>query len=242
MKQAILDRMFPREREFQPVNRGLFRGCEMYLSMRDQFHLCYGTYEREIAEDFARLALDSGSFIDIGAGEGCYSVYMVRNTTAKIFAFEKAGESRALLMNNLARNGDDEGRSMVSHRRLGIAEDGNESSAMALDAIVDRLVWPVFLNINDVEDPTLVLKGATKVLAMSRGRVIIEVHDAAVESECAELLMAAGYQVEVVGSAWWRKVIRDGRTAAINRWIVAEKVAELEASEFCNSARRLPAE
>ena len=56
MKQAILDRMFPREREFQPVNHGLFRGCEMYLSMRDQFHLCYGTYEREIAEHFARLA------------------------------------------------------------------------------------------------------------------------------------------------------------------------------------------
>lgn len=229
MKQAILDRMFPREREFQPVNHGLFRGCEMYLSMRDQFHLCYGTYEREIAEHFARLARDCGSFIDIGAGEGCYSVYMMRNTTAKVFAFEVAGKSRALLMNNLARNGDGEGRSMVSHRQLGVAdEDGEESSAMAVDSIADRLMGPVFLNVNDVESPFAVLKGAKEVLAMADGRVVVEVHDEATETSCVELLEAAGFQVEIVGSAWWRKVIRDGRKAERNQWIVAEKVAGLE--------------
>ena len=229
MKQAILDRVFPREREFQPVNHGLFRGCEMYLSMRDQFHLCYGTYEREIAEHFARLARDCGSFIDIGAGEGCYSVYMMRNTTAKVFAFEAAGESRALLMNNLARNGDSEGRSLVSHRRLGVsADDDEESSAMALDSIVDRLAQPAFLNINDVESPSAVLKGAVKVLAKADGRVIVEVHDEATETECVELLEAAGFQVEIVGSAWWRKVIRDGREAKLNQWIVAEKAARLD--------------
>ena len=227
MKQAILDRVFPREREFQPVHHGLFRGCEMYLSMRDQFHLCYGTYEREIAGHFARLADNCGSFVDIGAGEGCYSVYMMRNTAAKVFAFEAAGESRALLMNNLARNGDREGRSLVSHRRLGVAddEDANEASAMALDSLVDRLTGPVFLNINDVESPVAVLKGAGAVLAMAEGRVIVEVHDEATERECASLLKEAGYAVEIVGSAWWRTVIRDGRKAERNQWIVAEKVA-----------------
>jgi precorrin-6B methylase 2 len=232
MKQAILDRVFPREREFQPVNHGLFRGCEMYLSMRDQFHLCYGTYEREIAEHFARLAQDCGSFIDIGAGEGCYSVYMMRNTSAKVFAFEAAGESRALLMNNLARNGDGEGRSMVSHRRLDAAGDDDEeeeSSVMDLDSIAKRLTGPVFLHINDVENPVAVLKGAGKVLAMVDGRVIVEVHAEETEAECAKFLEAAGYQMEIVGSAWWRKVIRDGRKAERNQWIVAEKVAGLEA-------------
>ena len=146
-----------------------------------------------------------------------------------LFRSEAAGKSRALLMNNLARNGDGEGRSLVSHRQLGVAgEGGEESSAMAVDSIVDRLTGPVFVNINDVESPSAVLKGAEQVLAMADGRVIVEVHDEATETECVELLVTAGYQVEIVGSAWWRKVIRDGRTAERNQWIVAEKAAGLE--------------
>ncbi len=225
MKQAILDRVFPRQREFQPVNHGLFRGCEMYLSMRDQFHLCYGTYEREIAEHFVRLSRDCECFIDVGAGEGCYSVYMVRHTRAKVFAFEAAGESRAMLMNNLARNGDSEGRSLVSHRRLGVGGD-DKPSTMALDSMLDRLVAPVFLNINDVENPSEVLQGASAVLATADSRVIVEVHDESMERQCSELLEAAGFEVEIVGSAWWRKVVRDGRKSAHNQWIVARAAAD----------------
>ena len=225
MKQAVLDRVFPREREFQPVTRGLFRGCEMYLSMRHQFHICYGTYEREIASHFERLAECCGSFVDIGAGEGCYSVYMMRNTEAQIFAFEAGGESRAMLMNNLARNGDAEGRSVVSHRRLGGAD--NNEDALHLNAIEDRLKGPVFLNLNDVDDPQQVLLGAGNLLAQSDCRVIVEVIDEGTEANCAQLLRDADFKVEIVGSAWWRKVVRDGRHVAHNQWIVAEKLQSL---------------
>jgi FkbM family methyltransferase len=225
VKQALLNRIFPVEREFQPVAHGLFGGCEMYLSMRHQFHVCYGTYEREIAAHFRHCAEDCVTFLDIGAAEGYYAVYMMRNTNARVLAFEPEGESRALLMNNLARNGDSEGRSMVSHRFVGdengVGED--ESAAVTtVDAMLDRLAeGPVFLKIDVEGAEAAVLRGATQVLAMPSTRLIVETHGEQEELDCIEILQGAGYHTEVIGQAWWRCVLNEGRTLEHNRWLVA---------------------
>jgi hypothetical protein len=224
VKQALLNRIFPVEREFQPVSRGLFGGCEMYLSMRHQFHVCYGTYEREIAGHFEELARDCATFADIGAAEGYYAVYMMKNTDARVMAFEPEGESRALLMNNLARNGDSEGRSMVSHRLVGDGDSVEEfgaGKATTVDSLIDRITGPVFLKIDVEGAEAAVLRGASKVLAMPGTRLIVETHGEQEENDCIEILKEAGYETRVVGQAWWRCVLNEGRTLDHNRWLVA---------------------
>ena len=228
VKQALLDRLLPTEREFQPVSRGLFDGCEMYLSMRHQFHVCYGTYEREIAPHFEKLAQGCRSFADIGAAEGYYAVYMMKNTDSRVLAFEPESDSRALLMNNLARNGDREGRSVVSHRFVGDADtvvDAGHEKATTIDSMIDRMEGPVFLKIDVEGAEAAVLRGATDVLAMPDTRLIVETHGEQEEKDCIAILKAAGYDVEIVGQAWWRCILNEGRTLEHNRWLVATQTA-----------------
>lgn len=220
MKQAILDSVFPDKREITNIRRGLFEGCEMNLTPRHQFHVAYGTYELEVSPHFEQLAIGADHFFDIGAAEGYYSMYMLKHSDAKVYAFEPEREACDQLLANFERNTRDGHRVAFAER---LVSDRESNETITVDGVARNLHGAIFMKIDVEGNEAAVLRGAEDVLSRSDTRVIIEVHGHEEEKECLWILDDHGYNVEYVSPAWWRSVVKDGRSGEHNRWLVAER-------------------
>src|SRR5437763_773300 len=90
--------LLPPERRPRKILAGSFRGITMDLSPRSQMQLYLGLYERETYRWLNNLSQGIGSAVDIGAGEGMFTVYFCHKTkAAKVFAFEPEPSRVALL-------------------------------------------------------------------------------------------------------------------------------------------------
>jgi predicted RNA methylase len=78
----------------------------MELDLMCQTQLYLGLFERELYKWVAKLSTDINTAIDIGAGEGEYTLQLLAKTSAKkVFAFEPSPSNRARLITNLELNG-----------------------------------------------------------------------------------------------------------------------------------------
>ena len=204
------------------IRRGFLGGCEAYLSKRDRFPIRTGTYEREVTEHFSKLANRAEAFVDIGAAEGFFSMYVLRNTEAKVFVFEDSETCRERLHENLARNS---GR----HDRFAFpaedAEFSTENPSPTIDALVAGIDGPVMIKIDAPEDELGLLEGADETLTRDDTRVLIKLPSKVIESRCMWLLDEYGFNVELIGPAWWRAIVKDPGNQSGSRWLIAEKSA-----------------
>lgn len=218
---ALKNRFVQPGRRDRAIRVGPFRGLTMTLDLTSQAQLWLGLFEREITGRLGALARGVNTAIDVGAAEGEYSLFFLRHTTARrVIAFEPDAVCRSYFFENLVLNGrrDDPRLSLIA-QFVGAGDRGQT----CLDALLPVIQSPCLIKV-DVDGGELdVLRGALKLANLPDTRWIIETHSAELERDCAALLTAAGYTVEIVPNAWWRVIIPELRPSTQNRWLIATR-------------------
>lgn len=203
-------------RELHSIRRGLLDGCSIYLSKKERFPVRSGFYERELRSPFATLAADCRIFVDVEAGRGFLSAYVLRHTRARVFAFESNPELGGILLRNLGCNTEDPGRVRFYGE--------TDPSDITLDRLIGAEEGPVLLKIDVPRGAEFtILAGAEALLDREDTRVVMRLSDHASEVRAMGVLDEHGFNVSLVAPAWWRPVVPDAFFAAESVWLVAEK-------------------
>lgn len=200
------------------IKGGLFKGLIMDLDLADQMQLYLGLFEREIHGWLEQFVAGARTAIDIGAGEGEYTLYFLCKTSvSKVFSFEPSSESRHALEANLKNNyRETDPRLHVWSMFVGCAGENH----LSLDSLLERISFPCVIKVDVDGGERDILEGASELSRCGPTRWIVETHSEQLERSCMSLLKNAGLQVQVVPNAWWRKIIPELRHGQ-NRWVVA---------------------
>jgi len=206
----------------QHVLLGLNRGLIMHLDLRDDLQRKLGIWEREIAHVFAKTRKEIHTAVDVGAGDGFYTLFLLAKTTAKrVFAFEPSREASRLLQLNLVANNMDRDRRLVLSAESVGAIAGSGSTT--LGSLAGEIKTPCLIKI-DVEGAEVdVLFGAEAILSLQDIIWVIETHSRELEQQCEDCLAGHGYDVVIVPNARWRSLLPELRPIPHNRWIVARR-------------------
>ncbi|MEQ1948425.1 MAG: FkbM family methyltransferase [Bryobacteraceae bacterium] len=192
----------------------------MSLDLQSETQLWLGTFEREIGSWLRQFAAGAEIGIDVGAGHGEYTLFLLTKTQAsRIWAFEPDEATVALLRQNLALNGQgDSERLTIVPRPAGCG--ANEVALNSLDIPADR---SCFVKIDVEGFESSVLRSAQNLLRGSDVRFIIETHSADQERECLEILRGAKFHTRIADQGWWRMLVPENRPIVHNRWLMAWK-------------------
>lgn len=201
------------------VLTGLLAGTRLQLDLRSQMQIWLGLWERELNLSFRTLSRDAATFLDVGAGEGFYSVFGLRRTAIpRVLAFEPLEGRCERIQKNLHLNGyERDPRIEIRDLFVGTADPPR---SVTLDEIAVGLVDPCLVKIDIEGGEACALSHASSLLARPT-RWIVEVHSAQLERECLEIFRNWGYEVRIVSPAWWRRVVAENRWMEGNRWIIA---------------------
>jgi hypothetical protein len=214
--------LFSREARARTIPLGLYRGLTMQLDLTRQLQLFLGLAERETHARIRNACASLGAAIDVGAGEGELTVFMLRRTAAKrVFAFEPSQSGRDKIVSNLALNNCSAApRVFVSPNFVG-SRDGHDTCA--LDSLIGDLSAPVFIKI-DVDGAEMdVLKGASRLLHVPGCSWLVETHSATLEQGCLETFRQAGYKTCIIPKGWYRCFLPETRPSPHNRWLFANR-------------------
>jgi hypothetical protein len=192
----------------------------MELHPTSPLDMYLGLYEYELARHIERLCTPGTVCFDVGGFDGYYALVLARLSGSTVVVFDSDAESCARVRRNCDLNPELGAR--VDIRRAYVAFETNpEHEAVALDDLLARGEVPVPGLIKmDVDRAELsALTGAKGLLAEHRPHLIVEVHSAELERQCAELMLALGYRPSIVTERRW---LRENRPIEHNRWIVAE--------------------
>jgi hypothetical protein len=194
----------------------------MNLDLHHQMQLYLGLFEAELAPWLRAFASGAATAIDVGAGYGEYSLFvLVHSKAARVMAFEPEGEARSAFAANLKLNAlERPDRLVISDRMVGETCDARTTT---LDSLAQVIKGPCFVKIDVEGHEVKVLRGSSKLLGMKDVSWIIETHAPGLEATCLSLLRAAGLEARIVYPAWWRAVIPENRPSIHNRWIVASR-------------------
>jgi methyltransferase FkbM-like protein len=217
----LKEALFPAGTAPRAIRAGILRGVRMEIDFAGQTQHYLGLYERELYPSVRRLARGARTLLDVGAAEGMYSLYfLARSGVRRVVAFEPS-DRRAGLLRNLRLNGLEGDPRFVLRTEFVGAADG--PGTVCLDSLLGEVELPCVVKV-DVEGAEAdVLRGAAELLRRGGTAWVIETHSAALERECLEILREAGHRARVVGNAWWRRWIPEGRPIPHNRWVVSEK-------------------
>jgi hypothetical protein len=213
--------LVPSGRHPRTIRGGLFKGIRMELDLRYQTQLYLGFFERELYPWIQKLSMGVRTAIDIGAGEGEYTLYFLTQTSAQVLAFEPCEDSRRRCLTNVALNVHDVDRSerfMLSSKYVG-SVNGDES--LTLDSLLPLIRMPCLIKIDVDGGEVDILHGAENLLRFPDVRWIIETHSKELEEGCVELFTRAGFVTRIVPNAWWRVIVPELRPSVHNRWLVA---------------------
>ena len=205
----------------EPV-AGLWRGIKMNLDLSSQAQLYFGLWEREVGRWVLRLGKGIGSAVDVGAGQGEYTLYfLLRSTAQTVLAVEPSAAERSSLEGNLRLNG------LLAEPRLrlfkGRAAAVSAAGTARLDSLVSGAASPFLVKVDVDGGEVEVLDGALELLHRADTRWVIETHAMELERECLARFAAEGYQSRIVPNAWWRALAPERRPVEQNRWLVAWK-------------------
>ena len=195
----------------------------MSLDLQSDTQLWLGAFEREIGSWLCRFAQGVAVGIDVGAGNGEYTLFLLLRTKAKqVVAFEPDPDCIELLRLNLSLN------HLVASERLVIVTSpaGKGPTEISLDSLDIHTSGPCLIKIDVEGHEASVLRSAARLLRRKDVRLIIETHSADVEGQCLAILGEANFVTQVVGQAGWRALLPENRPIAHNRWLVAWKRQE----------------
>jgi hypothetical protein len=194
----------------------------MHLDLQSETQLWIGTFEREVSGWLRRFSRGIVTGIDVGAGHGEYTLFLLAKTSAqRVVAFEPDAKTIASLRANLSLNELGESNRLVLFDRF--VGGGQSHDEMALDALPFSITGPCLVKIDVEGREASVLRGARRLLVQEDLRLIVETHCEEAERDCMALLQDAGYRMRVVSQGWWRGLLPENRPSPHNRWLVAWK-------------------
>jgi len=204
------------------IQSGPFRGLKMELDLRGQTQVYLGLFEREVHPWVSELSRGIHTAIDIGSAQGEYLLYFLSRTPAQqVLGFEPDETCWPALRRNLALNSlTDDPRLSLSNQFIS-AQDGHRN--ISLDSIVPRIGGPCLVKMDVDGQEGNILAGASKFLAQTQARFIVETHSESLEREVIGIFTDAGYQTQIITQAWWRLFVPEHRPGAQNRWLVATR-------------------
>lgn len=207
---------------------GPFQGLRMSLDLTCQSQLYLGLFERELYKWLKRLSRGINTAVDIGAGEGEYTLYFLFKSSAKkVFAFEPDADNRARLMSNLELNElADSSRLVLSSKFVGAFD---KEDTCTLDALLPSILPPCLIKMDVDGGEVRILQGASRLLNVPQVSWIIETHSQQLEEDCIRILRQAGFRTTIVRNAWWRIFIPELRPSLHNRWLIAVKGRDMQA-------------
>jgi len=207
------------ERVPRTIVSGPFRGIRMNLDLSYQTQLYLGLFERETHPWLKRLAKGISTGIDIGAADGEYTLFLLKNTRApKIHSFEPNPDMVSRLNSNLRLNHELElERLQMSTKFVGRSSSGD---MICLDSLAQDILCPCLIKIDVDGAEAEILAGASAIRAMPDVRWLIETHSEKLERSCLKSLQSAGFEIEIIRNAWWRAILPEQRPTAHKRWLV----------------------
>jgi len=192
----------------------------MDLDLACQAQLYLGLYEKEIAPWLEKLSCGIRTAIDAGAGEGEYTLYFLKKTSAcKVLAFDHSASAQKLLsanlkLNDLARDS----RLQCFAKRL---SSSSSNCSHTLDSLASLTSLPCLIKVDVDGTEVAILRGARNVLRLPQVSWVIETHSKQLEQQCIAILRQAGYRTQIIHNAWWRVFLHELRPIPHNRWLVA---------------------
>ncbi|WP_346730819.1 FkbM family methyltransferase [Bradyrhizobium sp. 62] len=214
---AVKNALVPHTRSPRRVRFGLYSGIKLDLDLRSQTQMLLGLWERE-TYSFVRLeGANAEWFIDIGAGSGEMSLYFLsRPNPVKVVAVEPNAAEVEAFRRHLRLNGLPLDACQILTKQVG-GHDG----AVSLADLRGPLHGKGFIKI-DVDGAEMeVLRSAGSLLDAGQISMLIETHSEQLETNCRTWLEKRGYRTSIIDTAWWRRVLPDGRVIAHNRWLAA---------------------
>jgi hypothetical protein len=205
VKSAVKPLLFKDVTRARTVKAGPGRGVVALFNRRHDLQRELGLYEREL-HTFYRGHIRPGTVVyDIGAADGLDSLTYAA-LGAQVIAFEPDADALAKLERNLSLNPSASVRVVPGPYRPGYAPPAD----------VVKI---------DVDGAEVEVLGA---LPDDASAIVIETHSEALEETCRTTLLARGYEVRIVGSAWWRRFYPEWRPTSFNRWLVAVRPSRLD--------------
>ena len=211
LKKILFKRELPRRVPF-----GLYRGLNLSIDPGCELQLYFGLYERETYPWLKKAVLGARSAIDVGAGYGELTLWLLKQKTIeKVYAFEPDAKRWPKFEANLA--GNPRAARQTLHLEKGFFE-GDEAVK-----ILQQAPGPVLLKI-DIDGGEFDLLTCLKnELHGKDARILLEVHSEELNRQCRALLEEIGYQVAPIQKAWWRWLVPEQRPLGFNQWLVALK-------------------
>jgi hypothetical protein len=202
---------------------GVSRGITMHVDFASQTRAFLGLYELELGRHLRRLCPLGSRAFDVGGQFGYDALVLAKLGGAAVASFEADAGCVATMRENFALNPLLGSLITPVTAWVGNGDDGT----LALDdfAHSPQGFVPDVIKIDvDTEHSAdmaegRVLEGASELLAQRRPSLLVEVHSLELEQRCGALLVAHGYRPTIVSQ---RRVLRDHRPIAHNRWLVAE--------------------
>ncbi len=219
---VIKSSLVPHGRQARKLRFGLYRGLRLEIDFASQTQLFLGLVERETHPLICEAVSKCVWAVDIGAGQGELSLFLLRHSHAqKIYAFEPQQSERDRIVRNLELNGmRPDGRLLIESRFVGCSSTPGFAS---LDSLELNRKTRGFLKI-DVDGAEMdVLRSGQNLLQSAQMDILLETHSQALELECIDFLAARGFKCEVIKNAWWRAIVPEHRPIQHNRWLWATK-------------------
>lgn len=220
VKNVVFGATQPRPYE---IRLGLLSGLRFEIDTRIDTQQLTGLYEREIARSVREFATRARTVIDIGAGDGYYTLFFASQPgIQKIIACEPQPDRVRLLERNLGLNPRC-GRERIAVMPVCVGNT-RADKFVNLDSLLKNCPDPVLLKI-DVEGAELdVLDSGRSSIVNHDVMLIVETHSAVLERKCIDYLSSIGYRCEVRNNGWYRKfVFPELRPLPHNRWFIAER-------------------
>jgi hypothetical protein len=224
MQQRVKQLVFGAGERPHRVRFGVGAGMRLLIDPASKTQRILGLDEAEIASAFRRAAAQVRTFVDVGASDGFYTLLAAHvNPALTVIACEPDVSQVHRQRENYRLNFPAGGPVVEWVPRL----VGRAGAMVSLDDLAATRPGPVFVKIDVDGGEVDVLDSGPSVLARADTTLLVEVHSAVLERRVIELLTACGYLPQIIDNAWWRALIPERRSIAVNRWVLAERVDDL---------------
>lgn len=198
------------------IHVGLARGVTMNIDFRFQTRAYCGLYELELNRHFRELCTPGTCAFDVGAQSGYDALILAKLGGGPVASFEADPGCLQAMTQNFALNPALAPAITPVIAFIGTGADGT----LSLDSYAGSAsgFLPDFVKIDVDTAEVDVLEGARALLKDQRPHMLVEVHSEDLERRCGALLAEYGYKPTIVNQ---RRVLRDYRPTAHNRWLVA---------------------